>query len=86
MGTVAGAEPATKVTSLADWHTTQMCAYACYMSVQVVSDARVMSLFPVPGLAGAWRLPVGEMVGVVLTQHDQPLRLLHTVVILLGIP
>lgn len=48
VGTVAGAEPATEVTSLADWHTTQMCADACYVSVQVVLSARVLSLIASP--------------------------------------
>lgn len=50
MGTVAGAEPSAEVTSLADWHTTQMCADACYVSVQVVSDVHVMSPLPASGL------------------------------------
>lgn len=76
VGTVAGAEPATEVTSLADWHTTQMCADAYYVSAQVVLGAHVMS--PIASLEACWP-------GVLLTQHDQPLRLLHTVVVLLGV-
>lgn len=48
VGTVAGAEPATEVTSLADWHTTQMCADACYVSVQFVLSAGVLPLIASP--------------------------------------
>lgn len=84
MGTVAGAEPATKVTSLADWHTTQMCADACHVSVQ----CRLRCPCDVTHRQPKGLLGLGEEVraGIVLTQHDQPLRLLHTVVVLLGIP
>jgi hypothetical protein len=84
VGTVAGAEPATIVTSLADWHATQVCAHTCIMLVQHVSDPHKMSPLPATGRVPA-EAPQRNRPGSLLTQHDQPLRLLHTVLVVLGI-
>lgn len=75
VGTVAGAEPAAKVTSLADWHTTQMRAHT--YRIESASLPRFKS--------SVMSLSKSRAPESMLTQHYQPLRLLHTVIIGLGV-